>query len=138
MTLETLKSEGIEVYKPKAEVAIAPLLDFAEVLGKNVVRRTRQMSESPENEGVVLVAYGSEPYEEEWTELLEQVAGEVREATGIDCVQRCWCGHIVHYKSEPTEKTIRKVFRQEETGTGRSGAGRRGRKLSRKNHRRRD
>lgn len=110
MTLATLKLEGIETYKPKARTTIAPLLDFPAILGKNVIRRAKQMSEDPSKEGIVLVAYGSEPYEEEWKQLLGQVAEEVRGATGVDCVEHCWCGHIVRYKSKPTEKTIRKVL----------------------------
>lgn len=114
MTLETLKQEGIEVYKTKARTTIAPLLDFPEILGKNLVRRVKQMSEKPEEEGVVLVAYGSEPYEEEWTELLNGVAKELSDATGIDCVKRCWCGHIVHYNSKPTELTIKTVLEQKQ------------------------
>ena len=59
-----------------------------------------------------MVAYGSEPYEEQWKELLEKVADEVKAETGVDCAEYCWCGHIVRYKTEATEKAIRKVLEQ--------------------------
>ena len=113
-TLETLKLEGIEVFKPKANVQIAPLLDYPTVLEKNVVRRAKQMSKDPKNEGIVLVAYGSKPYEEAWVEMIEEVGKKVREELEVSCTEYAWCGHIVHYKSEPTEKAIRKVLEQKE------------------------
>lgn len=111
-TTENLKLEGIEIYKPKAKVHIAPLLDYPTVLEKNVVRRASQMSKDPGNEGIVLVAYGSKPYEEAWTEMIEKVGEKVKKKLNVDCTEYAWCGHIVHYKSEPTEKAIKKVLEQ--------------------------
>lgn len=109
-TLETLKLEGTVIYKPKAKVTMAPLLDFPDVLEKNVARRVKAQSTDPQNEGIVLVAYGSEPYDEEWKELLTGVGNKVRELTGIDATEYCWCGHIARYKSEPTEIAIKKIL----------------------------
>ena len=114
-TKATLRLEGIDIYKPKAMVHFAPLLDFPSILGKNVTRRVRQMSKTPASEGVVMVAYGSEPYEDEWKELLDKVAAEVKAETGVDCAEYCWCGHIVRYKTEATEKAIRKVLEQKKS-----------------------
>ena len=114
-TLETLKLEGAEIYKPKAKVTMAPLLDFPDVLEKNVSRRVQDQSKDPANEGIVLVAYGSEPYDEEWKELLDGVSSKVRQETGIDTSEYCWCGHIAHYKSEPTENVIKKILDKKDT-----------------------
>ncbi len=114
MTTETLGLEGIEIYTPKAQVTIAPLLDFPSVLAKNVARRTLQMSEVPTDEGIVLVAYGSEQYDEEWKQLLDRVSREVKSETGVDCSEYSWCGHIARYKSEPTEAAIRKVLQEKQ------------------------
>jgi sirohydrochlorin ferrochelatase len=113
-TLDTLQLEGIEVYKPKARLKMAPLLDFPVVLQKNVVRRVQEMSKSANKEGVVLVVYGSTEYEQEWKQMVDRVGRELRKETGIDCVEHAWCGHIVHYKSEPTEKAIRSVLEKKE------------------------
>ena len=113
-TLETLKLEGAEIYKPKAKVTMAPLLDFPDVLEKNVARRVQEQSTDPAGEGIVLVAYGSEPYDEEWKELLDGVSDKVREQTGIAESEYCWCGHIAHYKSEPTENAIKKILAKKE------------------------
>lgn len=114
LTSDTLRLEGIEIYKPKAEVTFAPLLDFPAVLEKNITRRVQQMSQEPGNEGIVLVAYGDQRYDEEWTRLLKNVGEKVESRTGVDCTEYAWCGHVVGYKSEPTEAAIRKVLRQKQ------------------------
>lgn len=113
-TLDTLKLEGIEVYRPNARVTLAPLLDFPSVLANNVIRRTRAMSTHASQEGVVLVAYGSAPYNEEWEQLLGDVASQVRQQTGVQLVTHAWCGHIVEYETEPTENAIQDVLKQKE------------------------
>lgn len=114
LTTDTLRFQGIEIYKPKARVSTAPLLDFPAVLEKNVTRRVRQMSEDPGNEGIVLVAYGDKSYDEEWKHLLEKVSDAVKNQTGVDCARYSWCGHIVRYQSEPTETAIRAILRQKQ------------------------
>lgn len=114
-TLENLKLEGIEVFKPKAKITIAPLLNFPDVLEKNVARRVLEQSKQPAKEGIVMVAYGSEPYDEEWKELLEGVSEKVQKQTGVDASEYCWCGHIVRYSQKPTEEAIRKILDRKET-----------------------
>ena len=114
MTIETLRLEGTTIYKPKAHVTIAPLLDFPDVLSKNVIRRVKDLSQETTSEGVVLVGYGSEPYNAEWEELLEGVAEKVQKETGIDFCNYAWCGHIARYKLEPTENAIREVLENKE------------------------
>lgn len=114
-TLETLKLEGTVIYRPRAKVTLAPLLNFPDVLEKNVARRVKEQSGDPQNEGIVMVAYGSEPYDEEWKELLTDVGEKVRERTGINASEYCWCGHIARYKSEPTEEAIKKILAVKET-----------------------
>lgn len=113
-TTDTLRLEGIEIYKPKAHVCVAPLLDFAAVLGKNVVRRVRQMSKDAAGEGVVVVAYGDDQYNSEWEQLLKKVTDELKSETGVDCIQRAWCGHIVHHESGPTTTAIRDVLKKKQ------------------------
>ncbi len=114
LTVNTLPLQGIEIYKPKSRVCIAPLLDFPAVLGKNIVRRVRQMSKEPAGEGVVLVAYGDKQYDEEWKRLLKKVGDEIKSETEVDCVRHAWCGHVVHYKSEPTATAIRDVLNKKQ------------------------
>lgn len=113
-TLLTLKSEGIEVYQPQAEVQITPLLDFSELLLENLPRRIAELSQAPADEGVVLVAYGSVPFNQEWESFFSRIGQAVQEAAGVAEVTHSWCGHIVEYSGEPTKQAVRDVLSRRE------------------------
>ena len=72
-SLEVLKVDKIERYTPKASVHIAPLLDFTDMLQKNILRRVQAISRQEKQEGIVLLAYGDKTYLKEWSELLSAV-----------------------------------------------------------------
>lgn len=112
--IESLKAENIECYTPRAKTHITPLLDFTDVLQKNVLRRSRGLSSRPENEGLVLIGYGDAAFEKEWQELFSRVAEYVEENTGISAYSYGWCGHIVHYNPEETTKAINAVLASRE------------------------
>jgi hypothetical protein len=112
--IEKLKSENIEVYKAKANVVITPLLDFPKILGENLVNRIKPLSSDLKNEACVLVAYGDENYNKEWTALLEDMIAEIKQKTGIDHCEYAWCGHIVRFNSKPTTEAIEKALKQKE------------------------
>ncbi len=111
-SLAMMKVEGIERYTPRARVSVAPLLDFSKLLEQNLPRRIAWLSKEPAKEGVVLVAYGSEPYAEEWEEFFNNVGESVRQKTGVAQVTHAWCGHIVRYSPKPTAEAIRDVLSQ--------------------------
>jgi len=112
-SVEMLKLEKIERYTPEAEVHITPLLDFQEILQDNVLRRARDLSQNPEEEGLALIGYGSEPYKEEWTKLFEATADHVAAETGIDTYSIGWCGHIVRYSPDSTTTAVERVLEKE-------------------------
>lgn len=107
---ELLKQEKIERYTPQARVHITPLLDFSDVLQKNVLRRVKSISKNALDEGLVMIAYGDETYTKEWNELLNTVGNYVSKETGITQYSFGWCGHIVHYNSDATMVAINKVL----------------------------
>lgn len=109
--IEKLKSENIEVYKAKANVEITPLLDFPKILGDNLISRIKPLSSDPKNEACVLVAYGDEHYDKEWTGLIKDMIKEIRLKTGIEHCEYSWCGHIVRYKTEPTSEAIERALK---------------------------
>lgn len=113
-SLETIKVEGIERYTPRARVHLTPLLDFTDLLQKNILRRVKSLSTDAAKEGLVLVAYGDETYEKEWTKLLEKVAAHVGEQTGIKTSAHAWCGHIVRYDPKKTTAAIEQVLKTRE------------------------
>lgn len=111
-SLETLKIEKIERYTPKARVHITPLLDFTDVLKQNILRRTKALSKNPEEEGLVLIAYGDETYMKEWTDLMHQVGTYVKENAGINTYSYGWCGHVARYNPDSTTVAINRVLKQ--------------------------
>ncbi|MGD9420573.1 MAG: sirohydrochlorin chelatase [Verrucomicrobiota bacterium JB025] len=113
-TAAHLKLEKIETYKPRANVTLTPLLDFPDVLRKNVIRRAARMSREPEDEGLVLVAYGSEAYHDEWKALMDEIGQAATSELGLARSRHAWCGHIARYKPEPTEQAIREILREQE------------------------
>lgn len=113
-SLAAMEAEGIERYTPAAKVTITPLLDFSELLEENLPRRFKALSRDPAQEGVVLVAYGDEAYDEEWSDFFTTLERAVRERTGVAGSAHCWCGHIVRYSREPTKNAIRKLLEAHE------------------------
>ncbi|MBV7440187.1 CbiX/SirB N-terminal domain-containing protein [Weeksellaceae bacterium TAE3-ERU29] len=112
---ETLKIENIERYVAKANVHITPLLDFTDILQKNVLRRVKSLSKDPENEGVTLVGYGDTDYEKEWSDLFKKIGKTVKDSLGITDLNHAWCGHIAGYSSEPTKEAIEKILEKKKT-----------------------
>lgn len=113
-SVETLEAEGIERYTPTANVTMTPLLDFPTVLEENVARRARSLSEDLGEEGIVLVAYGSEPFDEEWTAMMVKLGEHLKSSLGVGAVEHAWCGHIARYSREPTKDAIHKVLERAE------------------------
>jgi hypothetical protein len=111
-SMETLKLEKIERYKPQAAIRMTPLLDFGDALRQNVVRRARALSKHPADEGIVLIGYGDEEYEKEWNELFVKVGQAVRQETGIDALTHGWCGHIARYRPDSTTAAINRILKR--------------------------
>ncbi len=113
-SMETLKLEKIERYKPVAAIHMTPLLDFGDALQKNVVRRVKALSTNASNEGLILIGYGDEDYEKEWKELFDKVGASVKQETGIDAYSHAWCGHIVRYRSDSTTAAVTRMLKRKQ------------------------
>lgn len=113
--LANLKEENIEVYKPNARVTITPLLDFPGYLKKNIARRYKAISKNNGNEGVVLIAYGSTPYNQQWIELINDIGKYLKLNADVENISYAWCGHIVRYASEPTTNAINQILEMEQS-----------------------
>lgn len=109
-SMEMLKIENIERYTPKAKTFITPNLDFTNILQKNVLRRVKELSQSPEEEGLVLIGYGDETYDKEWRDLFHKVGDYVNSNTGITSHTYGWCGHIAHYNPDSTTVAIKRIL----------------------------
>ncbi|MBI3136470.1 MAG: cobalamin biosynthesis protein CbiX [Bacteroidetes bacterium] len=111
-SMEMMKLEKIERYVAKAETYITPLLDFTEILQKNVLRRVQTLSVDPANEGLVLIGYGDEDYEKEWIDLFTTIADSVKAKVGITDHTYGWCGHIAHYDPQKTTDAVNEVLKK--------------------------
>lgn len=109
-SIQEFKMENMERYTPKAKVHITPLLDFTDILKKNILRRTKELSTNPKEEGLVLIAYGDKTYNTEWTHLMDQVGTYVDQNLGIDTYNYGWCGHIAHYSSDSTTVPVQQML----------------------------
>jgi hypothetical protein len=109
-SVETLKMEKIQRYTPNAKTHLTPLLDFTDMLKKNVLRRVRSLSKVPSEEGLVMIAYGDETYKNEWIRLLRSVGQFTKRHTGISEYAYGWCGHLVHYNPDSTTAAVRTVL----------------------------
>ncbi|MDP1801461.1 MAG: CbiX/SirB N-terminal domain-containing protein [Bacteroidota bacterium] len=113
-SMEALKLEKIERYTPKAKTYLTPLLDFTDMLEKNILRRFQAISKDASKEGLVMMAYGDVTYVKEWSELLTKVGNYVSKNTGMTDFSYGWCGHIAHYNPDSTTVAINRVLKKKE------------------------
>lgn len=104
-----LAEEHIEIYKPEARLTFAPLLDFTDLVEKNLARRLEHAVGSPEaldasgvSTGLVLVGYGSADFDDQWHEFFAKIDRYAESELGIDSSVHAWCGHLVEYSRQPT------------------------------------
>jgi hypothetical protein len=108
--IQMLKIEKIARYTPRAKIYITPNLDYANILKSNILRRVKLLSMKPAEEGIVMIAYGDETYENEWRNLLDEVGLFIKQRTGISIHSYGWCGHVAHYDPQKTADAIEKVL----------------------------
>lgn len=114
-SIELFKIEKMERYTPKANVYIAPLLDFTDLLKKNILRRFKELSKDPKNEALVLIAYGDKTYNAEWSKLMMDASEYVKQNTGISDFSFGWCGHVAHYSPDSTTIAINEVLKKKKS-----------------------
>lgn len=114
-SIEHFKIEKIKRYKAKANVVITPLLDFTDILKKNVLKRYLESSKDQPNEGLMLSAYGDVTYNKEWTKLMNDVGQYVKANTKMTEYNYGWNGHIVSYNSDSTYVPIMQMLEKKKT-----------------------
>lgn len=114
-----LTAEGIEIYAPEAKLTFAPLLDFTDLVRKNLARRLAEhlaapdeLRKRPETHGLVLVGYGSADFEDQWHEFFNDIGSNAQSELGIDRAIHAWCGHLVEYSRQPTLDAIEAMLEE--------------------------
>lgn len=114
-SIELFKIEKMERYTPQTKVHLTPLLDFTDLLRRNVLRRFQAVSKDAANEGLVLMAYGDKTYNTEWTKLLSDVGDYVKAHTALTEYNYGWCGHIAHYSQDSTKVPVQAMLKKKES-----------------------
>ena len=113
-SVEELRMEKIERYTPKARTYITPLLDFTNILQKNILRRAMALSKDPANEGIVLIGYGDVTYDKEWGELFAEIAKYTTTEIGISEITPIICEHSERKSIKPDryKKILQSAMKQ--------------------------
>ena len=91
-------------------------IDETGFLRENIRRRVKSLmgDDDPARYGVTMGAYGSEPYRQQWENMLSTLGRYLTESLGIDTVNYAWSGHVVNYSIDPTRKAINQVLAEKE------------------------
>jgi hypothetical protein len=107
-----LKNGTLQAYSQSTCSTPARFYRFAE---KNILKRYKELSKDPLNEGLSLIAYGDKEYNTEWTKLMTDAADYVKANTGVADYSYGWCGHIAHYSPDSTTIAINQVLQKKKT-----------------------
>jgi hypothetical protein len=107
-----LTAEGIEIHRPQGEISFAPLLDFSDLVRRNLSRRLRAIlgrsGDGPgrPRTGLALIGYGSAEFDDDWNRFFGEIRAFAETELEIDSTAHAWCGHLVHYNRRPTIAAI--------------------------------
>ncbi len=81
---EEIREEGTTIVDTKVNITLGPTLNSGDVLKKIMLDRVRELSISPESEGVVLLAHGDNYFEPIWSSLSAEIGSYICAKTGIE------------------------------------------------------
>ncbi len=111
--LAQLAKERIEVYRPRATLEFAPLLDFSGLVQRNITRRIATLLGTRDvgaRYGLVLVGYGSADFNDDWDLFFTTIREYAEAELAIDRTTHAWCGHLVTYSRQPTIDAIESLL----------------------------
>ena len=83
--VQGIKEEGTTIVDTKIKITLGPTLDSGDVLKQIMLDRLKEMSTSPESEGVVLIAHGDPGYQPRWDSICRDIGYHICAKTGIAC-----------------------------------------------------
>ena len=82
--LREIKSEGTHIVNTKIKITIGPTLNNSGILKNSILDRVKELSVTPDSEGVVLLAHGDEHFEPIWASMCREIGSYVCAKTGIE------------------------------------------------------
>ncbi len=82
-TIQSLLDEGIEIVDTKIKIVLGPTLDYGDLIQVILLDRVRELSISPENEGIVLLTHGSSDFAPFWHKACKKAGAYICAKSGI-------------------------------------------------------
>ena len=82
--LNEIKSEGTNIVNTKMKITIGPTLNNSDILKNSILDRVKELSTTPDSEGVVLLAHGDKHFEPIWASMCREIGYYVCSKTGIE------------------------------------------------------
>jgi len=79
-----IRSEGTNIVNTKVKITIGPTLNNSDILKESMLDRIKELSTTPDSEGVVLLAHGDEHFEPIWASMCREIGCNVCAKTGIE------------------------------------------------------
>jgi len=82
--INEIKSEGTDIVNTNMKITIGPTLNNSDILKISMLDRVKELSSTPDSEGLVLLAHGDENFEPIWASMCREVGYYVCAKTGIE------------------------------------------------------
>ncbi|MHA1414564.1 MAG: sirohydrochlorin chelatase, partial [Promethearchaeota archaeon] len=82
--INEIKSEGTDIVNTNIKITIGPTLNNSDILKNSMLDRVKELSTTPDSEGVVLLAHGDKHFEPIWASMCREIGYYVCAKTGIE------------------------------------------------------
>jgi len=82
--LNEIRREGTEIVNTELGITVGPTLINSDILKNSMLDRVKELSTTPDSEGIVLLAHGDEHYEPIWASMCREIGNYICAKTGID------------------------------------------------------
>ncbi len=81
--VQAFMEEGIEIVKTDLNIVLGPTLNYGELIQQILLDRVKELSVSPDSEGIVLLTHGSPQFEPFWHNACQEVGAYLCAKTSI-------------------------------------------------------
>ncbi|MGB9772871.1 MAG: sirohydrochlorin chelatase [Bacteroidota bacterium] len=81
--VQRLAKEGIIIVRTNLHITLGPTLNKGDALNEVMLDRVRELSTSPDSEGVIILAHGDNQFKPLWCTTLRRVSSYIAARTGI-------------------------------------------------------
>jgi cobalamin biosynthesis Co2+ chelatase CbiK len=82
--INEIRGEGIDIVDTRIKITVGPTLNNSDVLKTAMLNRVKELSTTPNSEGVVLLTHGDKQFEPIWSSMCKEICHYVCAKTGIE------------------------------------------------------